>query len=150
MSTLPIEDPTVSDILELCKVKAFANIAMGIALGYTPAMCATFVLANHNSKYSIPDEEMGEYLNCGFHPSRDDLSVPLKQTISLINHRRWFEQPFHQFDTPNVTNGKLDKIKHWGELKSFMEFHQFRVDFIQAVLLVVYTAALALCNNLDD
>lgn len=147
---LTIEDVTPSDILELCKTKAFANIAMGIALGYTPQMCATFVLANHDSKYGIPDEEMGEYLNCGFHPSRDDLKVPLKQTIDLINHRRWFEQPFHQFDTPNMTNTKLDKYKHWADLKSFMEFHQYRVDFIQAVLLVLYTAVSALENNHSD
>lgn len=144
---LSIEDITPKEILEMCRRKAFANIAMGISLGYTPAMCATFVLANYDSKYGIPDSEMGEYLNCGFHPSRDDLKVPLNRTIDLINHRRWFEEPFQQFSTPNMVNGKLDKQKHWVDLESFMQYHQFRVDFVQAVLQVTFVAPAALENK---
>lgn len=147
---LPIEDIKPKEILEMCKRKAFANIAMGVALGYTPAACATFVLANYDSKYGIPDDEMGEYLNCGFHPSRDDLEVPLKQTIELINHRRWFDGRFDQFEVPNMVKGKLDKEKHWADLESFMQFHQFRVDFVQAVLLVTFVAPSALENKQSD
>lgn len=147
---LSIEDIKPEAILEMCKRKAIANIAFGIALGYTPSMCAAFVLANYDSKYSIPDDGMGEYLNCGFHPCRETLKRPLKQTIDLINHRRWYEERFDQYKIPNVVKGKLDKEKHWADLKSFMQYHHFRVDFVQAVFEVVMVNATALENKQFD
>jgi hypothetical protein len=145
---IAIDDLTVPEILEMCRNRRISNIAMGVALGYSAGAIAQFVLTNHDAKFAIPDADLGEYLNCGYMPSVEELKYPLVETIKAINHRRWFEQPFDQYEVPNMDGVSIDKTKHWEDLKSFMQYNECRATFIQAIMLVMKRApdAFAVCK----
>lgn len=139
---LAINDITVDTILNMCRHRNIANIAMGVALGYSTGAIAQFVLQKYSDKYKLPD--LGEYAGCGFQPSKEELDIPLKDTISGINRNRYFTVDFHVTDCPNLVRYKLDKEAHWNDLKSFMGIHAFRVAFVEAVWAIVSVEPAAL------
>lgn len=122
-------------LLSLCStMPRVRNIVIGVALGYSSYAIARWVL---ESVGTLPMTTLpSEYVDCGFTPDYFEQHQALEKTVTAINSRRWFEQPFDKYRMPHDTPDGHPVIGLWNILRGFATEERFR-DQVLAVIKVI-------------